>query len=173
MWCVAGIHWPGAVLAEDAGADAPQAGDKLAAAEGQGSPVALMPTDLTVGGPPRTAYPMTPSGVLRDGSRLNKILLLRVPLESLASGDPAQHSAGVLAFSAICTHQGCVVSSYLAPEHSLMCPCHFSKFDVQDAGRVVGGPAPRSLPTLPLRLEGNQLLIAGSFSAAPGVKRSA
>jgi Rieske Fe-S protein len=109
---------------------------------------------------------------LRDGSRLNKILLIRLPLESLAADHPARRSAGVLAFSAICTHQGCVVSGYLPAEHNLMCPCHFSKFDVLDSGHVAGGPAPRPLPTLGLALAGKELVLTSGFSETPGVKRS-
>ncbi|MFD3997923.1 Rieske (2Fe-2S) protein [Streptomyces sp. NPDC058583] len=47
------------------------------------------------------------------------------------------------AFSAVCTHQGCTVSSI--SDGNIVCPCHQSLFKVSD-GSVAGGPATRSLP---------------------------
>ncbi|NJL00001.1 MAG: cytochrome b6-f complex iron-sulfur subunit [Spirulinaceae cyanobacterium SM2_1_0] len=44
--------------------------------------------------------------------------------------------------NAICTHLGCVVPWNNA-ENKFMCPCHGSQYDAQ--GKVVRGPAPRSL----------------------------
>jgi Rieske Fe-S protein len=47
---------------------------------------------------------------------------------------------GVRALSAVCTHLGCVLE---ATENGFQCPCHGSRFN--DSGRVLSGPAPRSL----------------------------
>jgi rieske iron-sulfur protein len=74
----------------------------------------------------------------------------------------------VVAYSAICTHTGCDVGSWLADEQVLYCDCHQSKFDAKDAARVVDGPAPRPLPALPLRIEDGRLVVAGGFSARVG-----
>jgi Rieske Fe-S protein len=49
----------------------------------------------------------------------------------------------VHAFSAICTHQGCPVSS--VTDGAIVCPCHGSRFDAT-TGAVVTGPATRPLP---------------------------
>lgn len=46
-------------------------------------------------------------------------------------------------FSAICTHQGCPVSSVAAG--AIVCPCHGSRFDAT-TGAVLTGPATRPLP---------------------------
>ena len=54
-------------------------------------------------------------------------------------------TGSVHAFSAICTHQGCPVSSVSGG--TINCPCHGSRFDV-GTGAVVGGPAPRALPAV-------------------------
>lgn len=53
-----------------------------------------------------------------------------------------QPEAGQIhAFSAVCTHQGCIV----APgDGELACPCHQSSFDLT-SGAVLGGPAPGPL----------------------------
>ena len=66
---------------------------------------------------------------------------------------------GILAYSKICTHAGCAVSLFRSPLSpstesggpALVCPCHYSTFDVLDGGSVEFGPAGRALPQLPLR----------------------
>ncbi|GAA1136555.1 Rieske Fe-S protein [Kitasatospora gansuensis] len=47
------------------------------------------------------------------------------------------------AFSAKCTHAGCVVDE--VKDGTVNCPCHYSKFAVAD-GSVKDGPAPSPLP---------------------------
>jgi len=66
-----------------------------------------------------------------------------------------------VAFSAICTHLGCVVNARLDETGKIHCPCHASKFDPLDAAAVVSGPAARALPGLPLAINDE-----GGFSAA-------
>lgn len=51
------------------------------------------------------------------------------------------------AFSAICTHQGCLVSQ--VSNGKITCPCHGSTFDAT-TGAVLGGPAPAPLPAVPV-----------------------
>ena len=82
----------------------------------------------------------------------------------------ARAAGGVLAYSAICTHQGCDVKTWIAKEKVLACFCHASKFALLDDAKVVGGPASRALPFVPLRLDGDQIVIAGALSAEPGGK---
>jgi ubiquinol-cytochrome c reductase iron-sulfur subunit len=67
---------------------------------------------------------------------------------------------GYVAFSKICTHAGCPVGLYRASEHSLICPCHQSTFDVLRGAVPTFGPAARALPQLPIRRESD-----GTFSA--------
>lgn len=62
----------------------------------------------------------------------------------------------VVAFSAVCTHQGCAVT----PDGDrLNCPCHGSVFEAF-TGAVVQGPADEPLPAFPVRLDGDQVLEA-------------
>jgi Rieske Fe-S protein len=51
----------------------------------------------------------------------------------------------VHAYSAICTHQGCIVGvGENAPAKPFVCPCHASAFD-RTTGEPVAGPAPSPL----------------------------
>ena len=67
---------------------------------------------------------------------------------------------GIVAYSKLCTHTGCPVGLYQSEEHLLLCPCHQSTFDVLDGARPVFGPAARSLPQLPLGIDGDGNLVA-------------
>jgi len=89
---------------------------------------------------------------VRDGSRLNQVLLLRLDSGTLDAETLARAADGVLAYSATCTHAQCPVSEWRQEAGILHCPCHGSEFDPRAGGRVVGGPAQRRLPPLPLRL---------------------
>ncbi|MFD9410776.1 Rieske (2Fe-2S) protein [Streptomyces sp. NPDC059989] len=61
------------------------------------------------------------------------------------------------AFSAQCTHAGCVLDKIVEGEGN--CPCHGSRFDVA-TGKVLRGPATDPLPAVPVKME-NGKLIAG------------
>ena len=69
-----------------------------------------------------------------------------------------QPTAGVYqGFSATCTHAGCLVNS--VSDGTITCPCHLSKFSVQD-GSVQSGPAPRPLPEVKVTVKGGVATIA-------------
>jgi menaquinol-cytochrome c reductase iron-sulfur subunit len=59
-------------------------------------------------------------------------------------------------FSPICPHLGCHYNWY--PEATkFICPCHGSVFSIE--GKVLGGPAPRGLDTLPHKIENGELYV--------------
>ncbi|MBP2581186.1 Rieske Fe-S protein [Streptomyces sp. PvR006] len=60
------------------------------------------------------------------------------------------------AFSAVCTHQGCLVNK--VADGTIDCPCHGSKFSVTDAA-VVAGPAPRPLPAEQITVSGDSITL--------------
>src|SRR5882762_8217025 len=119
-----------------------------------------------VGAAPTMAWPMDPSSnTLRSGSRFNRVLLVRIDADKLSAETRTAAAGGIVAYTSICTHAGCDVADWLAEEQLLYCSCHSSKFDPRDGARVVDGPAPRSLPALPLRIAGRNLTVAGPFTA--------
>ena len=147
----------------------PQSGDRFAFQAGGRTGQLITVADLPVGGPPVVAYPMDPtSGVVRDGSRLNQILLVRLPAADLSEETRARSADGVVAYSAVCTHTGCDITLWKADMRRFRCPCHESEFDPKDAGRVVGGPAPRRLPRVPVKVVDGVPVAAAGFLGRPG-----
>ena len=63
-------------------------------------------------------------------------------------------SGSFRAFSAICTHQGCIVSS--VSNGTINCPCHGSKYSIKD-GSVVRGPATMPLAAIAIKIEGTSI----------------
>ncbi|MER5311725.1 Rieske (2Fe-2S) protein [Streptomyces sp. NPDC002773] len=61
------------------------------------------------------------------------------------------------AFSAVCTHQGCLVNK--VADGTIDCPCHGSKYRVAD-GSVVNGPATRPLPAEQIIVSGESITLA-------------
>ena len=67
-----------------------------------------------------------------------------------------QPQAGAFkAFTAICTHQGCIVST--VADGTIDCPCHGSKFSIKD-GSVVNGPATSPLAHIAIKVEGTSIV---------------
>ena len=146
----------------------PKPGDWLAVDDTEGKPVALTLADVRPG-KPVLAYPFEPAAAqARSDSRLNKVVLVRVAETDLDAASRALAAGGVLAFSAVCTHQACDVKTWIAADKSLVCFCHASRFMPLEGARVAAGPAPRALPALPLKLDGERLVVAGTFSTPPG-----
>jgi Rieske Fe-S protein len=59
------------------------------------------------------------------------------------------------AFSAVCTHQGCVVDTVTT---TINCPCHGSKYSITD-GSVVNPPAPQPLPPKTIKVSKDTLTV--------------
>ncbi|GGK82650.1 hypothetical protein Sme01_16670 [Sphaerisporangium melleum] len=63
---------------------------------------------------------------------------------------------GFRAFSAVCTHQGCIVDDVSAG--MINCPCHGSMFWLD--GKVMSGPATKPLPEVPIEVDGDTIRLA-------------
>src|SRR5437773_6021004 len=74
----------------------------------------LTAEDLAVGAPQTIAWPFDPiEKILRNGSRLNQVLLLRLDPEKLTPETRLRSANGIVAYTAICTHSGCEVDEWL------------------------------------------------------------
>jgi rieske iron-sulfur protein len=156
LMAAAAVALPAAAMPDRAAG--PQVGDIFVSTSDQGTP--LRAEEIRLGAAPILAWPMDQeSGVVRNGARLNQVLLLRVATEK---------SDEIVAFTAICPHAGCAVSEWVAQTSHLHCPCHGSEYDPAKSGIVVAGPSPLPLPSLPVNIVDGLVTVAGPYSAQPG-----
>ena len=81
------------------------------------------------------------SGVVYDGPK--------VVVTQPAEGD-------IRGFTAVCPHQGCLVSE--VTNNEILCPCHGSLFSAQD-GAVITGPATTGLAPVDVSVVDNQVVL--------------
>lgn len=133
-------------------------GDAGGGGMGYGAPDA---TGSVASSPSASATGETPAGGTAAGREL--VRLSDVPVggavvtedasgKPVVVGRPAEEE--VVAFSAVCTHRGCTVA---AEDRILRCPCHGSTFDPA-TGENTGGPAPRPLTEVAVRVEGESVV---------------
>lgn len=157
-----------ASAADDAASkELPRKGDLLVKVDDE-SKTPLTPEDLKLNEKQIIAWAYDPATkTLRDGSRLNRILLIKLDPKAMDDTTRARAADGVLAYSAFCTHQGCDVNAWLPAENAMLCFCHFSKFAPHKGAAVVNGPATRPQPALPLKVDNGKLVVADGFTAPP------
>jgi rieske iron-sulfur protein len=151
----------------------PQKSDVLVFSEGEHAGEVIKPQDLTLGGPPVHVWPKdSKTSVVRNGSRLNEILVIKLDPAGLDDETRARAADGIVAYSAICSHAGCPITGWLKGEAGdndvFKCFCHNSEFDPRQSAQVVFGPAPRRLAALPLVIIDNSLTVAATFVGKVG-----
>ena len=113
-------------------------------------------------------YPLVDIGPLKD-LQVGTAVDFQYPDENSPAlmiylNEPAIDGIGpnkaIVAYSALCTHQGCPVTFH--PDRKmLICPCHWSIFDMAKAGGVVIGQASQSLPQIKLRIVNDRIQAYG------------
>ena len=114
------------------------------------SPKANMPAKSSsrmisrLGGPPVRAWPKDPkTSVVRDGSRLNEILVIKLDPAELDDETRARSAEGIVAYSVICAHAGCPITGWVkgasGDKDVLKCFCHNSEFNPRKARRSCSG----------------------------------
>jgi Rieske Fe-S protein len=153
---------------DQAQSELPQPGDQLVMVGHEADATPLKPDDigqedlvLAWGFDPQRK-------IVRNASRLNMVLLMRFDPSTLGDAQRQMGPDGIVAYSAVCTHQQCWVTDWLKSTQVLQCPCHQSQYDLRHGAKVVGGPAPRPLPALPLKVSNNLLDVAGPFTGRVG-----
>jgi Rieske Fe-S protein len=147
----------------------PRENDRLVVAFGARAGQPIAPGDLELGAKQIFAYPQDPaSGVVRSGSRLNQVIVVRLDPSELSADTQSRAVEGIVAYSGVCTHTGCDVTDWYDDVRRFKCPCHESEFDPKDGAQVIGGPAPWPLAALPLKVVDGQLVVAGEFEGRIG-----
>lgn len=110
-----------------------------------------------------------PAGGVLIGSVKSLPINRARPFTDPRTGDPAvliRLSDGrFVAYDAVCTHAGCTVA-YDSARAELVCPCHGSIYDPRHGAQVVAGPAPRPLPSVPVRVDARGNAYAGATAPA-------
>ena len=158
----------GTVRADDAAAKPPQPDDHLVFLTGPKKEQIVKIEDLVIGGPQVQVYPAAPDGTVRNQSRLNLVILARFDPATLAEETRARSAEGVVAYSGVCTHQGCPVNMWSKDHNAFVCSCHASVFDPRKGAEVIGGPAPRPLPALAVKAADGAVAVASTFDARVG-----
>jgi len=83
----------------------------------------------------------------------------------------------IVAFSQTCQHLGCSIgyvagggspacdSSYIAAGPEAYCCCHGSAYDLASGAKVLGGPAPRPVPQVILKVDGSGNIYATGMTS--------
>ena len=151
----------------------PQENDQFVFAQGDNEGQIIKPDDIPLGGPQVMAYPFEPiNQVVRNGSRFNKVMLMRFRPEEISERTQPHSVDGIIAYSAVCTHAGCPVVMWIEKSRTVKCPCHYSEYDPTNLATVVAGPTPKRLPILPLKTVDGALLVAAKFIGKVGFKRN-
>jgi len=148
----------------------PQTGDHLVFLTGPKKDQPARAEDLELGGEQLQAYPADPKGLVRDGSPLNLVVLVRVGNDGLDEQTRKLSADGVVAYSAICTHQACPVNQWSTEKKAMVCSCHGSTYDPKNSAKVIFGPAPLPLAGLPLKSDNGLLIVAGGFIGPVGMQ---
>ncbi len=153
--------------AEAAPGARPEPGHRLAFMMGDRQGQEIKPADVVIGQPPVLAYPMDASGKVLE-SRIAMLTVVRLKESDI--GPKAQPNAadGIVAYSALCTHYGCPITTLHPSQSQIVCNCHGSVFDAGNRGVVTTGPATRRLAMLPLKLENGSLVVAAKFDGPLG-----
>jgi len=145
----------------------PKEGDQLVAIDAT-DPMALEPKDIAAS--LLIAWPMDPAArLVRNGSRLNKVLLVRLDPATLVGATRERAADGVVAYSAICPHAGCEVNGWVEELKIIECPCHNSRYNPREGAAIVDGPTPRGLAALPLKIVDGKLVVARPFTGRVGI----
>jgi Rieske Fe-S protein len=122
------------------------------------------PTTPSAAGSGAAGQPSATAGASNDGGQTGTVLGMAADIP--VGGGTIYAAARVVvtqpakgqfkAFSAVCTHVGCLCNQ--VADGTIDCPCHGSKFKITD-GSVVTGPAPSPLPARPITITNGEILL--------------
>ena len=152
----------------DAAKMPPQPGDHFVFLSGPKKGQIVRLDNLAIGGPQVQVFPASLDGTVRNGTPLNLVILARFDPAELSEETRERAAEGVVAYSAVCTHQNCPVNMWSKERDGFVCSCHGSVYDPKNGAEVIAGPAPRPLPSLGLKIADGAVTVASGFSGRVG-----
>ncbi len=167
-----GLTGVGANAAKPPRSQRPQPGDVVVFRFGDAAGNPVKPADVPGGAELlQVISKEAKSGVMRDGSRLNGVNLVRVNPDDVDEQTRPYVVEGVIAYSSVCTHQGCDLTQWVPETTTFKCFCHYSEFDATKGGEPNHGPATRRLAILPISLnDQGEFVVAAKFNGKVGFK---
>jgi rieske iron-sulfur protein len=150
---------------------APKAHDTFVYTDGPKKGQDVMTADIVLDAPPIVVQAKdSEAGQVRESEK-STVLIYRVKEETIPVDFRGDSAGGILAYSAMCTHQGCEISDWDASNHLFVCPCHKGTFDPVNGGEP-GGGAKRALPQVPVADHDGMLRISHGIIGWIGIKRT-
>ena len=156
--------------------DVPMVGDVFVYVDGPKKGSVAMVADIPVDEKHViTVQAATPDGKLREGDNCTAVLFRTTP-EKVPADIKSESAEGIIAYSAVCTHQGCMMTeihetSVAVAAYGIICPCHDAIFDPLQGGKNTGGATSRLLPHFPIKSDGGKIVVSDVPSGYVGVKR--
>ena len=156
--------------------DVPMVGDVFVHTEGPKKGSVVMLDDIPVDEfKVVMAQAATPDGKPREGDNCTTSFV-RLPADKVPADLKSESVDGLIAYSAVCTHQGCLMtevhkSSEAVAAYGIICPCHDAIFDPAQNGKNTGGATSRTLPHFPIKSDGGKIVVSDVPSGYVGVKR--
>jgi len=150
---------------------APERGDTFVYADGPNKGKDVVLADIVVDAPPITVQAKDETGTVRESEKAT-ILLYRVAPDKIPTDIRGDTVEGLIAYSALCTHQGCLVSDWDATAKEFVCPCHKAAFAPLQGGITTGEMKTRALPQVPVKIHDGKLVIGDAILSWIGVKRA-
>ena len=149
----------------------PKVGDTFVYKDGPNKDKVVTVADIVVGAAPVTVQAWdSEAKAVRDSDHAT-VLLWRVAPGSVPEDLKGSDAEGVLAFSAMCTHLGCMLTDWKADLKVFVCPCHEAFFAPMEGGKNTGGATSRTLPYLPIKAVDGKVVVADKFIGYVGPKR--
>jgi Rieske Fe-S protein len=153
--------------------DAPQIGDVFVFVDGPKKGNVATVDDVVLDAAPLTVQAKDPNGAVRDGDNFT-VLLYRIAKDKVPSDMAPDTIDGLAAWSAVCTHQGCMMTdihqkSTAVNAFGFICPCHDAIFDPTQEGKNTGGATCATLAYFPIKSDGGKIVVKDLPSAHVGV----
>jgi Rieske Fe-S protein len=152
---------------------APERHDLMVYTDGPKKGQDVMTADIVADAPPITVQAKDPvTGNVRESEKSTILVYKTSTPEKFAADIVGDTWKGIIAFSELCTHQGCLVSGWDAATKQFVCPCHAGMFDPFTGGTNTAGAKTRDLPQIPVKDDDGKLIVSDAIMSWIGVKRT-
>jgi rieske iron-sulfur protein len=152
---------------------APERHDLLVYTDGPKKGQDVMTADIVADAPAILVQAKDPAtGKVRESEKATVLLYKTSTPDKIRADIRGDTWNGIIAYSALCTHQGCDPLGWDAESKQLLCPCHQGKFDPLQGGVNTAGPKARDIPQIPVKDDDGKLIVSDAIMSWIGVKRT-